>query len=707
MARGPWKRTLEPALERRKRAIAPAKREEFRTLRIRLLGELQLVGCDGRAIALPASKKTRALLGYLIATGQAHRRERLCDLLWDGPDDPRAELRWSLSKIRPLLASDSGVRLSADRERVGIELDGAVVDLSSVQALLSKDITAAPSPALEEAASLFGGEFLDGLDLPLCYRFQEWCMAEREAVGNVRLTVLSTLVERLADHPAEALPYARALATADPLSELGYAAVVRLLGQQGKHREADGYYQHARQIFEIELGVSPSAELKDAHDALRPGEFIRAPVRPVASVETPAVSSRKAFASTLVGRRDECALIDRTIEERFFKCILLLTGEPGIGKSRMLAHVGESVIAAGGRILRARAYEAETARPYGVWIDILRTIRRDLAGEQLSPKLALLLPEFGAPSKHSGDRVELFGAVADLLRKVAAETPTALLLDDVQWIDEASSSLLHYIARETDGAAGLLIACAARAGEIDDNAALSRVLRSLRNDKRLKEIELTTLSAAETDELVRQVEPDLDSGRIFAESEGNPLFALELARADGSGEGGPGRTIESVIAGQLAPLTDQARAVLLWAAAHGRAFTPNDLARRTRLDANVLLMALGELERRGLVTLADGETYSFTHDLVRLTAYRSLSQPRRKLLHRHIARSLDAIIDAEPAVAADLVHHGSLAEEDHLAARGCAVGAEQALRVSPIWKLRATPSEAYAMRRGYWTRQPH
>ena len=66
---------------------------------IRLLGELQLVGCDGRAVALPASRKTRALLGYLIATGQPHRRERLCDLLWDGPDDPRAELRWSLSKI--------------------------------------------------------------------------------------------------------------------------------------------------------------------------------------------------------------------------------------------------------------------------------------------------------------------------------------------------------------------------------------------------------------------------------------------------------------------------------------------------------------------------------------------------------------------------------------------------------------------------------
>ena len=100
-----------------------------RSLSIRLLGELQLVGGDGPALALPASRKTRALLGYLIATGQAHRRERLCDLFWDGPDDPRAELRWSLSKIRPLLDGNAARDWSADRERVGIELGNAVVDL--------------------------------------------------------------------------------------------------------------------------------------------------------------------------------------------------------------------------------------------------------------------------------------------------------------------------------------------------------------------------------------------------------------------------------------------------------------------------------------------------------------------------------------------------------------------------------------------------
>jgi DNA-binding SARP family transcriptional activator len=105
-------------------------------LRIRLLGELQLAAADGRVLVLPASRKTRALLNYLVATGQAHRRERLCDLFWDGPDDPRAELRWSLSKLRPLLDGSAGARLAADRERVGVELDGAAVDLAMLRSRL-------------------------------------------------------------------------------------------------------------------------------------------------------------------------------------------------------------------------------------------------------------------------------------------------------------------------------------------------------------------------------------------------------------------------------------------------------------------------------------------------------------------------------------------------------------------------------------------
>src|SRR3954451_3244073 len=108
---------------------------------IRLLGDLCIIR-DGQVVTLPASKKTRALLGYLVSTATAHRREHLCDLLWDGPNDPRAELRWSLSKIRSALGNDSRARLMADREWVAIEVARTAVDLHKLHSLIEADVAA-------------------------------------------------------------------------------------------------------------------------------------------------------------------------------------------------------------------------------------------------------------------------------------------------------------------------------------------------------------------------------------------------------------------------------------------------------------------------------------------------------------------------------------------------------------------------------------
>ncbi len=230
-------------------------------------------------------------------------------------------------------------------------------------------------------------------------------------------------------------------------------------------------------------------------------------------------------------------------------------------------------------------------------------------------------------------------------------------------------------------ASGLLIALAAREGEIEDNSAASSVLRSLARERRLRKIALGPLGPADTSQLVGLIDPGLDGARIFAESEGNPLFTLELARAHHRGEAEPGPTIEAVIGGQLARLTEPAREILFWAAANGRAFAPDDLARTARLDDVELLAALGELERRGLVRPVGGDNYDFAHDLVRQTAYRSVSQPRRKLLHRHIARSLHDASKRDGALAADLAYHAALAEDHETAAHACAVAGERALRL--------------------------
>ncbi|TIN21365.1 MAG: hypothetical protein E5Y59_02150, partial [Mesorhizobium sp.] len=240
-----------------------------------------------------------------------HRRERLCDLFWDGPDDPRAELRWSLSKIRALLGDGSRARLVADRERVGIELGDALVDHAVVRSLAASSVAAATTEVLTETVALFGGEFLDGLDLPLCYRYQEWCIAEREAMSQLRFRVLAALIARLEDVPTDALPYAYAFVAADPLSEAGHAAVVRLLGKMGRTNDALVHYERAHRIFEAELGAPPGEELKAARQALRPPPIAVARAAPSgAARRTLDNVPRPAASGPMVGRDAERTSID-------------------------------------------------------------------------------------------------------------------------------------------------------------------------------------------------------------------------------------------------------------------------------------------------------------------------------------------------------------------------------------------------------------
>lgn len=204
-------------------------------LEIHLLGELEARRA-GKALPLPASKRTRALLGYLVVTGQPHSRAHLCDLLWESPDDPRAALRWSLAKLRPLLDEPDARRIVADRERVCFEPAGARVDWVLVRASLAGGVQRVSEEELRGVAAAFRGEFLEGLELPDCHRYHLWYLAEREAVRAVRVSVLAALVERLRTQPEAALPFARELLGVDPLSEAAHIKVVRILAELGRTR---------------------------------------------------------------------------------------------------------------------------------------------------------------------------------------------------------------------------------------------------------------------------------------------------------------------------------------------------------------------------------------------------------------------------------------------------------------------------------------
>jgi len=366
-------------------------------LEVRLLGPLEIV--RGGVLALPPSKKTRALLGYLAATHRPHSRTHLCEMFWEGPDDPRAALRWSLTKIRPLLDDEDRPRLVADHERVSFEASDVEVDLLSLDRDVGPNPMNASTERLAHAAGRFRGEFLEALDLPECYRYHEWWTSERESLRARRVTLLSTLVERLKQTPEAALTYARARVLVDPLCEAAHIAVIQLLGALGRTRDALQQYENCRRMLEGQLGARPSVALERARAALTPSHQVSADKRTVRI--TPPLR-------VLIGRAEERdqfqAAVAAAVAARS-RDVLWITGDAGIGKTRLLEEVACQVRGVDGVVLTGRAYEAEMVRPYGPWIDALRSTPLNVTDPSVRTDLAPLLPELGASVSVFGVRV--------------------------------------------------------------------------------------------------------------------------------------------------------------------------------------------------------------------------------------------------------------------------------------------------------------
>jgi DNA-binding SARP family transcriptional activator/tetratricopeptide (TPR) repeat protein len=659
-------------------------------LEVRVLGELEIVRA-GKALALPASKKSRALLGFLVVTARPHLRESLCDLLWLGPDDPRAALRWSLTKIRSLVDTGTTARLNADRERVVFEPAGASVDLLQARRLLGEhpDASRAPTNALLDAVDLFRGELLAGLDLPDCYRYHEWCVAEREAARALRVSILSSLVERLSDTPEAALVHARTRVAIDPLSEAAHVDVVVLLARLGRKREAQAQYETCVRILAAELGAKPSPRLIHARSLIGSPPAKAPASTPPPSTEPPRSAGRR---PPPVGRDAERAAIDRLVAAVTVadapgspSRAMLVLGEPGIGKSRVLEIVADAMRACGGRTLAGRAFEVEMVRPYGPWVDALRSIALGDAIEGLQSDLGGLLPELGAEGA-GVDRNRLFRAVGELLGRLSAGAPLAIVLDDVQWLDEASAALLHHVARSP--LPRVVVACGARPAEMSDNPAVQRLVRALVREGRLVERPLGPLDEREVGLLVEELGSELagrvDAARVFARSGGHPYFAVEIAGALARGDDVVPDSLAAMIDERLARLDPVTRNLVPWAAALQRGFDIDLLGRASGLSPGDLVTALGALEGHRILVVTESAGrpgYDFAHDLVRERAYRALSEPRRRLIHLQIARVLARDGKVEDHTGGEVAHHAALGGDHELAARASLAGGRRALRI--------------------------
>ncbi len=207
-------------------------------LEIRLLGELT-VRRDGEPVALPQSKRTRALLTYLLLNPGPQRRERLCELLWQMPDDPRAALRWSLSKLRGVMNEAGTERIRADRERVALDAADVRVDLLEIRGALAPGAGAVDTDRLAGFAHALAAEALAGLELSDQPDYHYFLATVRRQARDMRTAVLRALADRCATDSADAVPWLQALVEAEPYDVDVHRRLVAALAMAGRRKDAE------------------------------------------------------------------------------------------------------------------------------------------------------------------------------------------------------------------------------------------------------------------------------------------------------------------------------------------------------------------------------------------------------------------------------------------------------------------------------------
>jgi DNA-binding SARP family transcriptional activator/predicted ATPase len=648
-------------------------------LAIRLLGNFSLTYGDTAVTGL-GTPRPQSLLAYLVLHADAPQsRQRLAYLFWPDASDAQARnnLRQTLYTLRAALP-EPDTFLFADANTVRWRPESPYsLDVAELErALAAGESTSDDAPfaaqrgMLERVMDVYTADLL-----PACY--DEWIAPERERLRQRFLQALDrleALTEQEGDHAA-AIVYARRMIRHDMLNEDAYRRLMRLLALKGDRAGALQVYHACATALQRELGIAPSSEMRQAYERLVQAEGSAAPK----AVEAPSAQSLSA-APSLIGRQREWEhLLDawqRACEHG--PGFALVTGEAGIGKSRLAEELLAWAHQQGATTAKARCYAAEGRLSLAPVTDLLRGEGPRSHLPQLDPvwltEVSRVLPELLAerpdlphyePISEYGQRQRFFEALARAV--LASPQPLLLLVDDLQWCDEETLEWLHFLLR-FDSSAHLLVVGSARAEELTPQHPLRTLLLHLRNTLTVTEITPRPLDAAETARLGGQLahrELDIATAmRLYHETEGNPLFVVETMRAgldvltgnerlqisaDSPADGDPSLAatlpprVQAVIAGRLAQLSPSAREMAALAATIGRAFRLDVLARAAATDEDAAVRALDELWQKRMVREQGINTYDFTHDKLREVAYAEIGAPQRRLLHRRIAQAVAAV----------------------------------------------------------------
>jgi len=412
----------------------------------------------------------------------------------------------------------------------------------------------------------------------------------------------------------------------------------------------------------------------------------------------PRLGSRPAFAMFGRGEEAEMLALAWAKARDGQRQVVLLAGEPGIGKTRLATEAARAAHAEGGVVLFGGCDE-DIGLPYRPFVEALRhyvahapdevlaahvqTHRGELA--RLVPELARRIPDLPAPqvAEAETERFLLFEAVTGLLACASQERPLVLVLDDVQWAGAPELLLLKHIVRSTEPMR-LLVIGTYRDSDLSRSHPLTAVLADLRRETGVERVSLQGLDDAAVETLVAAVaRHELDDALIaFAhairrETEGNPFFIGEVIRhlvesgalfeAGGrwtyrgeiAGLGIP-EGVREVIGRRLGRLSEATSRMLGLAAVIGRQFDVPLLAKIAETSEDAVLDALDEATAAALVSevRSSAAQFAFRHALIRTTLYEELSATRRARLHRRVGEALEDLVQATPGTRIEeLAHH--------------------------------------------------
>ena len=383
-------------------------------------------------------------------------------------------------------------------------------------------------------------------------------------------------------------------------------------------------------------------------------------------------------AAPLVGRHQEWAHLQKLWQVAVAggSHMVLLSGEAGIGKTRLAEELLDWVARQGMTTTAARCYPAEgdlVYAPVATWLRA-EPLRKTLTGlgdvwltevARFVPDLLSEKPDLPPPSPltERWQRQRLFEALARAV--LGARQPILLLLDDLQWCDRETLEWLHFLLR-FDSQARMLLITTVRPEEIGNDHQLKSLLATLRPSGQLTELLLEALNAPDTASLAAYIAGhDFASYKIadlYRETEGNPLFVVETIRMNTGGKSGiehpfPSNsiavsgsqlppTVQAVITARLEQLSPLARKVMSLAATIGRDFTFHVLAQASQDDEDAIVRALDELWQRRIVReqgTGSLDAYDFSHDKLREVAYATVSSALRRQLHRRVAEALEVV----------------------------------------------------------------